>query len=176
MRLHTQDLFTCSREGCDKKYQKKGDLEDHIRIIHLGIAYKCDVCCKEFQTKTGLRCHKMTHEGTEPYRCDTCGKRFTFKTTYTSHMARHTGEYPYKCTCGKSYRHSSSLTYHKQVCGSHGPVTRVSCDVCSKTFKSTKTLRDHMVVHDNKDGVQCPQCGLMFNHRSTLRKHLQRKH
>ena len=36
-------------------------LEDHMRIVHEGITYKCDFCFGKYNSRMGLKHHLATH-------------------------------------------------------------------------------------------------------------------
>lgn len=41
------------------------------------------------------------------------------------------------------------------------------CDICGKEFKSTKSLREHIEMHDNQ--LNCPECDLSFRQGKQMR-------
>ena len=49
--------YSCSHKGCDKAYNGKWDLENHIKTVHLGQEHKCPSCGKNFSKKANLIVH-----------------------------------------------------------------------------------------------------------------------
>ena len=67
----TQEVYTCTIDGCGKQFKSLGYYNTHIK------------------THTGERPHACTYEG--------CGKRFTKASKLKLHVRTHTGERPFVC-------------------------------------------------------------------------------
>ena len=50
------------------------------------------------------------------------------------------------------------------------------CDTCTKEFASPYNLRRHMLTHTDEKPFQCEVCNRQFKEKSSLTKHLKRKH
>lgn len=51
---------------------------------------------------------------------------------------------------------------------------RYKCDVCSKAFTESSTLRKHMLVHNpNPPQFQCNDCGRTFSRKINLNEHMK---
>lgn len=81
-------------------------------------------CRKTFRNQDSLTKHlNEDHSDTENnalvgYRCRKCKRVLGTKQCLKEHLYTHTGQKPYKCTepgCGKIFRQSSQLSYHKKV-------------------------------------------------------------
>ena len=46
------------------------------------------------------------------------------------------------------------------------------CEVCMKTFKTSKLLRKHKIVHSSSRPFTCGTCQASFKRKYTLRRHL----
>jgi hypothetical protein len=81
-------------------------------------------CKKTFRNQDSLKKHlENDHSDTENsplvgYRCRKCRRVLGTKQCLKEHLYTHTGQKPYKCIepgCGKVFRQSSQLSYHKKV-------------------------------------------------------------
>ncbi|KAL0490615.1 transcription factor IIIA [Acrasis kona] len=50
-------LFRCEYEGCDRVYTRKGNLNMHVKSIHLNKTFDCDLCEQKYKNKTNLKRH-----------------------------------------------------------------------------------------------------------------------
>ena len=59
---------------CNKCFDSKAKLEEHIEIIHKGKIPKCEICVKEFSCKSSLENHeKAYHKGNFLFKCEFLG-------------------------------------------------------------------------------------------------------
>ena len=50
------------------------------------------------------------------------------------------------------------------------------CDLCDKTFKEKRLLKQHEVVHTNDEPYRCQLCGKTFKHNNQLYRHKKKYH
>lgn len=77
--------------------------------------HACNVCHKKFQKRSNLIDHLRLHANVKVFSCEyeNCEKSFVQAGNFKAHMRTHTGEKPFSCTyCSKSYSQSSSLKIH----------------------------------------------------------------
>ncbi|CAI2385118.1 unnamed protein product [Moneuplotes crassus] len=86
--------IVCMHPGCGKKFDKKWNFKDHIRM-HMGDRpYKCAHCPKTFTQKGNLDKHMKQHEfkdlqSRKIHECHICHKRFTEKYNLKNHLKKH---------------------------------------------------------------------------------------
>ena len=102
-------------EVCDKELSSKQSLENHKRIHTGEKPFKCRECDKACYSAQHLTVHLRTHTGEKPFKCPECDEAFALKCNLTRHMGVHTGIQPFKCDCGKAFKQSSGLLYHKRT-------------------------------------------------------------
>ena len=85
--LFSEKLFKC--KVCDKKFSRKGNLNQHMKIHDESKAFKCDVCLKLFAAKSLLKLHYRTHTGEKPFACEICDRKFARKSDLVRHKATH---------------------------------------------------------------------------------------
>lgn len=75
--------------------------------------YQCEVCEKSFQRKSNLVDHLRLHANVKLFACSYCSAAFVQAGNLKSHIRKHTLEKPYSCQyCDKSYSQSSALKTH----------------------------------------------------------------
>lgn len=141
-------------------------------LLNLFINFSCSHCSNRFNSKASLLQHVITvHTNIKNHICDTCGKKFSSPTAMRVHMKSHSNERLYKCKlCIYAGRTASALYVHMST---HANDLCV-CEVCSKTFKSSRNLNDHLRrVHNKIKKHQCSYCGKRFVDRYVLSVHLR---
>lgn len=106
----------------------------------------CNVCGKKFQKRSNLIDHLRLHANVKVYSCEFCERSFVQAGNYKAHLRVHTKEKPFSCNdCGKSYSQSSSLKIHIR---SHTQERNYICDTCEKGFTNASDLAKHKLIHN----------------------------
>jgi uncharacterized Zn-finger protein len=106
----------------------------------------CNVCGKRFQKRSNLVDHLRLHADVKIYSCEYCERSFVQAGNYKAHLRVHTKEKPFSCHyCNKAYSQSSSLKIHIR---SHTNEKNYLCDICNKGFTNASDLTKHRLIHD----------------------------
>ncbi|CAG9333672.1 unnamed protein product [Blepharisma stoltei] len=129
--------YKCYYTWCDKSFNSKYNLKRHINALHLGIKrFECSLCGKKLVSKQNLTEHLFTHTGVKPFECKVPG-------------------------CGKVYRQSSQLSYHK---------SRAHASLKNKDGKSNPVFK----LEDEKSASSLPGISLerrMYQESTKLQVH-----
>ncbi|CAH1996993.1 unnamed protein product [Acanthoscelides obtectus] len=137
---------------------------------------KCIVigCKLGFQSVDKLNYHLHCHTE-DGFKCHTCGENFPLWRPLTSHLWRMHKIDMNLYACDKCDYKTVSLSklnnIHKLI---HGEVKAFGCNICSKTFKNSKQLRNHKITHQDKTKKSqhiCQECSKQFADKRHLRIH-----
>ncbi|XP_054163980.1 zinc finger protein 69 homolog [Oppia nitens] len=124
-RLHTNILFKCHFDGCQRQFHSKGELNKHLAQHKSEPTLRCRVkgCPEKFFTEAKRAKHReITHNYKRKRiyiekRCDWPGCDY-FGKHLTAHMKVHSGNKPFSCVwpqCDKRFRHRINLEQHMNV-------------------------------------------------------------
>ena len=112
--------FMCDREGCGKKFRRRGELVRHLNL-HDNNLEKCFFCpwgVARGQTNA-IATHLNQHLGQANFECTICQKRFYRKISLKDHFE----------------------SYHEKVEGKY------KCDFCEYKTHARICLRHHIHYH-----------------------------
>lgn len=81
------NLFQCDK--CDKNFQTKSSLNEHIKIHINEAPFKCPYCAKIFMLTSSFKDHIQKHENIETHQCPFCSKSFIKARYLQQHLVRH---------------------------------------------------------------------------------------
>ena len=144
--VHSDDVFKCSRTGCQFSSSRKDDLSKHQTEVHGSAgSFACD------------------HPG--------CTYRSPRRGNYTRHKRKvHRNEKPFACNhtgCSFSAKTNSTLKRHKNAV--HLNIRDNRCHVCEKRFHSKSHLKNHMWTHegDGHEMAKCEDCFVNLRSKSS---------
>ncbi len=141
------------REDVEVDDEVRSELFDRVLTT-----YDCTVCEKVFQSKSALRQHVITHTDIKPYACSKCPKRFNVSSNLKKHELAHDKPKPEKpvkseqdgdeprtfsChVCGKLFNSYGGLYKHQRL---HDPDNQKGyiCASCPQKFDHSWVLKKH---------------------------------
>lgn len=171
------DQFRCVE--CGKTYRTVVTLRYH-RLTHTGERpFACRACGKRFVHSSVLSVHMRTHTGAKPYKCAQCDQRFSQWTNYNRHRKRAhavggdgsddggNGSADVASDNGAAAA-SQHLRVHRHQADPEQQ--QLVCDVCNRTFKTTKGLERHQLVHNG----HCSYCNVTIaGSERAYRRHMR---
>jgi Zinc finger, C2H2 type len=98
-----------------KPYERRPKSDEQV-IKYEERRHVCEVCQKRFLKKSNLIDHLRLHANMKIFKCDYCDRSFVQMGNYKQHLRIHTDEKPFTCEfCNKSYTQSSALKIHKRT-------------------------------------------------------------
>ncbi|KAH8416495.1 hypothetical protein KR222_006144 [Zaprionus bogoriensis] len=187
-------------EHCDKVYQGKYTLRQHVKRDHdisVDEAFVCLECDAQLPRLRLLDEHVVQLHGGAP--CVICGRRYKTRHELKRHQVKHTSERNVACShagCEKRFFTTRHMRNHSKVhteqknfvcesCGyscrnketlrvharSHTGERPFGCQVCAKRFPSHSGLREHMAMHSTERPHVCKVCGATFSRQKGLYHH-----
>ena len=83
---------------------------------------------------------------------------------------------PLPITLPNSNKQSSEKCVSSKLFNDSAMKKKFCCDVCSKTFASKRTLKDHMLIHNSDKMFKCLICAKMFHRKTSIREHVKLHH
>ncbi|XP_037823192.1 zinc finger protein 271-like isoform X2 [Lucilia sericata] len=172
VKKHIQKPNIC--KYCLKSFDRKTDLNRHIRIHTDERPYSCNVCDTAFKQVNHLKRHRESMHSIlfqpQKFNCELCTKSFTEAEILKRHMSIHENKLSsYPCTmCSKIFKTRYDWQRHEQT---HSSRMDLICEYCLKSFDSNETLNRHLKVHKGEFKFLCTICKKTFRRKSHLVNH-----
>ena len=181
---------TCKH--CDKVFKYATLCKLHIKRTCTKVIRKCDKCGLQFKSASQIKDHNMSVNNCVPsctenilpgvntdikLKCDQCEGVFLKTFDLNVHKERFHNLKKYSCNlCDASLSNGRNLNRHIKYV--HEVVVRnFPCDICRKTFKDGRTLKNHKKIHDTKNKLHpCNVCEKTFSNKDGLRAHIRNLH
>lgn len=136
--------------------------------------------CKVLLTDSKKMDYHIECHWNEGLRCLECQEKFMLWKPLTSHLWRLHKIDMELYSCDKCDYKTNSLsnlnTIHKLI---HSTIKAFQCDICQKSFKNQKQLRNHKRIHRQdvqKEVTICELCSKSFRDRTRLKSHMDSVH
>lgn len=191
-------LINCSYEGCPNTFKWKKNLVAHIKYVHEGLSFKCQLCSKVLSTKQKLKLHYQAEHYVKQITDEECMQIIKSKNCTKSSDNSKDITNSFKCRfqrddtlCNKYFLSKNDLENHiKTHAGMY--CTRNQCDVVCKTWQEFKKHRcscpetideptsfdDKEMIHTTTDFHQCPYegCQKSYKQKRFLMSHIKSIH
>lgn len=175
----TISQLTCN--VCEKTFDNKKRMSQHMKIHEEKVKYICDKCGKMYKNQFNLENHKSSQHGEyleehqNVYKCRLCSEKFDNRTDLYAHMKNHSKDsQELLCdTCGKCFTNNHNLKNHMRT---HLDIRPHACALCPKRFRTRLLLKQHLHVHTGIKEFQCSVCAQQFAKQDSLRIHMRKRH
>ncbi|XP_070547133.1 gastrula zinc finger protein XlCGF26.1-like [Ptychodera flava] len=159
---------------CQKKFDEKGKLINHLSLHSVEKPFKCYICDKAYTNNKSLKAHKRSfHSDVKPILCEVCGKRFLRNYQLQRHMVQHSDK-KYQCgTCGMWFTEFKKFTAHTER---HNGAFLFPCSYCDRKFQAKQQLIGHIRTHTGERPYRCPVCDKGFTLKKAMVKHTTYTH
>jgi KRAB domain-containing zinc finger protein len=163
---------------CDKIFNLSY-ISEHMNRKHSAEMKKeqnvCRICDRKLLNVRGLISHMNRMHGDffgkfQYYECDYDGKLFKEKNVLISHMRTHNMRINCEI-CGAEIQPKYLKQHIRDV---HADDRKFQCQLCSKSFKSEQTLKNHIQTHNKT--VKCSMCPILFPRKGKLNHHVKHHH
>ncbi|XP_055710217.1 gastrula zinc finger protein XlCGF26.1-like [Phlebotomus papatasi] len=158
---------------CPFKTLKRYSLQHHVKVVHKGIKdFHCSRCERSFTTAASLRNHMMRHELIKNHECSICGIKTVTGSELNSHMTIHVKTKLLSCElCPLKFSRRGNLKQHINTV--HQGIKNHHCTICSKSFGTTRSLKNHLMLHTGERPFACTKCPKGFIRMEQLTVHMK---
>ena len=143
-------------ERCGEKLKGRSSWKAHMKSVHDGKRFHCNLCSFKTDHRTLLKRHiSGVHEKKRDYTCEICGLNFSQKASATRHVKSmhkifgNSQEYIKVPNESRSRKRSNSHRGHRAL--------HIECNICGKTMYCT-LLRPHMRTQHGMQGTITKKC------------------
>lgn len=141
------------------------------------LPFKCPYCPQRFRYRSIFLRHQYRHTGVQPFVCSHCGKGFRAHRPWVEHEA-HCDAAPKQ---EQSEVKSEAATQSSDISPSTETVQAANvegnefkCKFCNKTFMKARSMRRHILTHNEVKPYRCKACDSCFSRYDHLKVHQTR--
>eukprot|EP00092_Neocalanus_flemingeri_P017324 GFUD01018737.1.p1 GENE.GFUD01018737.1~~GFUD01018737.1.p1 ORF type:complete len:886 (+),score=196.54 GFUD01018737.1:76-2733(+) len=141
---------------CQKTFQSRPHLRNHVTRVHLGLKDECPECGRLVQD---LKNHRnFVHKKVANFPCDQCDRKCITSTALKIHMSSvHLGE---KIECPECGEKVCKVYLQQHIRKQHQVREKFKCDECGKPFTCRSYLAKHIQRVHMEVRQKCKVCGL----------------
>ncbi|KIW23088.1 uncharacterized protein PV07_11314 [Cladophialophora immunda] len=168
-----QKTLKCPYENCDKAFDRRVRLEEHVRSHTNERPFQCPhpPCTKAFFRDSHLKHHvKSQHSNIRDYHCtwEGCASSFTTGTRLRRHLETHEAKERFRCRgypgCDQTFRKQETLDRH--ILSVHHNIKPFPCKEldsvtgapCKKAYDTAENLRCHVRAKHDTSRFSCSDC------------------
>jgi uncharacterized Zn-finger protein len=160
-KVKTENTINCER--CSNAFESADEFVCHQFLgCRETQPHYCETCDKTYKTKNNLQKHISKHvPKLKKIICDICGHGSVDEFSYNMHKASHETERKFKC----QHPGCPAAFKHIQYLRNHQIVheeKQYECDICKKRFLNYRLIRQHMATHSDSTELRrfaCELCG-----------------
>ncbi|XP_040022211.2 zinc finger protein 1035 [Gasterosteus aculeatus] len=139
---------------------------------------RCPHCTKRFRYKSLLLRHLVSHTGIQPYACMHCGQGYRNQSTCLQHEAFCDGVHKERPSKVKGTAETQLLKTPRLSEAMPKPKAEgeavLKCKFCTKTFVKSRSLRRHILTHNEVKPYRCRACDCCYSRYDHLKVHQTR--
>ncbi|XP_077432903.1 zinc finger protein 1035 [Vanacampus margaritifer] len=172
--LQTNNIPSSNDEACQNIQKKSQTVTENPSKSNVSrmFPFKCPNCPKRFRFRSVFLRHTVLHTGLQPNACMHCGKQFPSNALQLSHEE----------SCNISKEEESKIESSQELVSlparmEEAQVTlekagnEYKCKFCTKTFVKPRSLRRHILSHNEVNPYRCKTCGSCFSRYDYLKVH-----
>ena len=139
----------------------------------------CKMCNRIFKTTRQHAKHQLTvHSIVVPVQCFLCVPNITLESekVFVDHNKEIHSQRAECKDCKKQFFNLSILKRHERKMHTEQLDSMSICEICTKMFKSTNHLQQHLKTHSDEKHYSCNLCSKSFKWDSSLNTHIQAAH
>eukprot|EP00092_Neocalanus_flemingeri_P020005 GFUD01021665.1.p1 GENE.GFUD01021665.1~~GFUD01021665.1.p1 ORF type:complete len:1180 (+),score=324.74 GFUD01021665.1:293-3541(+) len=165
---------------CQESFISTSELNRHTAAVHTEILEANQTVSGPASEQVSSQEQVAVREIAPPFNCTICKDAFV----KVGQLSKHFNIYhkismlesgkPFQCKiCNSNFLQLSTLDKHLQV-EPHGQEFSFDCPECSKTFKYSASLEQHLRTHSSVKPFQCSSCTRTFNWEASIRMHIKK--